>query len=81
MYEVEGKVLRTRVRIPAGPPRGDSMTKYTQREWDRVVGIGLVPEHLRLESLVDGPDHGFDGVTSTDMDNTVGDDRKSSKTK
>jgi hypothetical protein len=23
----------------------------------------------------EGPDHGFDGVTSTDMDNTIGDDR------
>ena len=29
--------------------------------------------------LFDGPDIGFDRVKSKDMDNTVGDDRKSSK--
>ena len=28
----------------------------------------------------DGPEFGFDRVMSKDMDNTVGDDRKSSKT-
>jgi len=29
--------------------------------------------------LFDGPESGFDRATSKDMDNTVGDDRKSSK--
>jgi hypothetical protein len=29
--------------------------------------------------LYDGPEYGFDRARSKDMDNTVGDDRKSSK--
>lgn len=81
LYEVEGKVSRTRVRLPAGPPRGDFMIKYTQREWDRLVGIGPVPDHLRLKSTAEGPDHGFDEATSTDMDNRQGEAPKASKTK
>ena len=33
------------------------MEKYTQREWDRLVGIGSVPpEYSLAESLPDGAD-------------------------
>ena len=81
LYEVEGNVSRTRVRIPAGPPRGDCMIKYTQREWDRVVGIGPVPEDMKLQSTPEGPDYGFDEAKSTDMDNRQGEGPNPSKTK
>jgi len=57
------------------------MLKYTQREWDRLVGIGPVPESMKLQSPVDGPDHGFDEAKSTDMDNRQGEAPKASKTK
>jgi len=81
LYEVEGKVSRTRVRFPAGPPRGDFIIKYTQREWDREVGIGSVPADMKLQSTPEGPDHGFDEAKSTDMDNRQGEAPKASKTK
>ncbi len=57
------------------------MIKYTQREWDRVVGIGPVPNHMKLESTLEGPDIGFDGAKSTDMDNRQGEGPNPSKTK
>ena len=40
----------------------------------------IVVQSQSLKFLYDGPVLGFDRVKSKDMDNTVGDDRKSSKT-
>jgi hypothetical protein len=45
--------------------------------------ILIVPQRPLLISVqyaFDGPEFGFDRAMSKDMDNTVGDDRKSSKT-
>ena len=55
------------------------MEKYTQRDWDRLVGIGTVPEEYQYESLYDGPVLDFDRASSSQVDSGVGDDSKSSK--
>ena len=46
--------------------------RICQEEW----GYRGFKRHRKFPN---GPDFGFDGVKSTEMDNTVGDDRKSSK--
>ena len=56
------------------------MEKYTQRDWDRLVGIGTVPKEYRYESHDDGPVLDFDRARSSRVDSGVGDDPKSSKT-
>ena len=44
------------------------MEKYTQRDWDRLVGIGTVPEECRFESHDDGPVLDFDRASSSQVD-------------
>lgn len=94
LYEVEGKVLRTRVRIPPGPPKNnfmESIKKFIDNQLSKVdiekqreIILNQSNEIEKqkdriLKLFSEGPDNGFDGVKSTDMDNTVGEDRKTSK--
>ena len=90
MYEADGKVFRTRVRFPPAPPK-TIMEKYEKIDgYCSCCGAPNMDgsqEHdlscIWYEDNVivfDGADQAFDGVMSTEADNTVGDDRKSSKT-
>jgi len=34
------------------------MELYTERDWQRIVGWGMCPEHLKTKSSVDGAEPG-----------------------
>ena len=45
--------------VPAGSTkRGFDMELYTERDWQRFVGWGMCPEHLKIKSSVDGAEPG-----------------------
>ena len=67
-------MFRTRVRFPPAPPvRALSERTNTLNKASGRTGV-------QLSVLSNGADQAIDGVISIEMDNTVGDDRKSSKT-
>ena len=68
LYEATRNEFWTAVRFRPGPPKAYwAASNLKSRETN--------------EYAFDGPDQDFDRAKSTEVDNSVGDDRKSSKTK
>lgn len=70
MYEANRNVFRTAVRFRPGPPKAVVTPRTDWYRFDHLILIA---------TAFDGPVQvGFDGAKSMRVDNSVGDDRKSS---
>lgn len=87
-------MLRTGVQFLPGPPKSnlmESVKKFIDEQLNKIdidrqreliikQACEIDKQTEIISKLIsEGPDFGFDGVTSTDMDNTIGEERNSSK--